>query len=148
MKNYYFNRCLDVLEENTIYDCGDIYYIVVNNVEKFKAFCDKINMIDDGVTSTGVYYFNYEYEEWVKSKPCINTPIYSILTKYLNKKEDNTKNNNVTDKKENTLNYVIEFKKGGSMSKNNCPKSFHLLSELSDSIIYNKNVKKVIIEVN
>ena len=48
MKNYYFNSRLDVLDENAIVDCEDIYYIVVNDVEEFKTFCEKVNMMEDG----------------------------------------------------------------------------------------------------
>ena len=37
MKNYYFNDRLDILDENAINDCNEVFYAVVNDVEKFKA---------------------------------------------------------------------------------------------------------------
>lgn len=77
MKNYYFNNRLDVLDENEINDCGDIYYIVVNDIAEFKTFCEKVDMMDDGVTSTGMYYFD---EEW----NAFNLNVYNTLIKYLN----------------------------------------------------------------
>ena len=80
MKNYYFNNRLDVLDENEINDCGDIYYIVVNDVEEFKTFCEKVDMMDDGVTSTGMYYFDGDYGEWTE----YDLHVYNTLTKYLN----------------------------------------------------------------
>lgn len=146
MKNYYFNAYLERLDENV--NCDDVCFIVVNNVKEFKNFSDEINLIDCGVTSTGIYHIHLESEEWRELNPRIKSPVFEILNPYLNKKENNTKKNNTADKKENTFNYVIEFKKGGSMSKNNCQKSFHSLDKLCDSIIFNKNTKRVIIEVN
>lgn len=77
MKNYYFNWRLEVLDENKIDDCGNIYYIVVNDVEEFKTFCEKVDMMDDGVTSTGMYYFD---EEW----NAFDLNVYNTLIKYLN----------------------------------------------------------------
>lgn len=77
MKNYYFNNRLDVLDENEINDCGDIYYIVVNDIAEFKTFCEKVDMMDDGVTSTGMYYFD---EEWI----AFDLNVYNTLIKYLN----------------------------------------------------------------
>ena len=80
MKNYYFNSRLDVLDENAIVDCGDIYYIVVNDVEEFKTFCEKVDMKEDGVNSTGMYYFDGDYGEWT----AFDLRVYSTLIKYLN----------------------------------------------------------------
>ena len=80
MKNYYFNSRLDILDENAIVDCEDIYYIVVNDVEEFKTFCEKVNMMEDGVTSTGVYYFDYDYGEWTT----FDLHVYNTLIKYMN----------------------------------------------------------------
>lgn len=77
MKNYYFNWHLEVLDENKIDDCSDIYYIVVNDIAEFKTFCEKVDMMDDGVTSTGMYYFD---EEW----NAFDLNIYNTLIKYLN----------------------------------------------------------------
>ena len=77
MKNYYFNWRLEVLDENKIDDCSDIYYIVVNDIAEFKTFCEKVNMMDDGVTSTGMYYFD---EEW----NAFDLNVYNTLIKYLN----------------------------------------------------------------
>ena len=80
MKNYYFNDRLDVLDENAINDCGDIYYIVVNAVEEFETFCEKVDMMKDGVTSTGMYYFDGDYGEWT----AFDLRVYNTLIKYLN----------------------------------------------------------------
>ena len=77
MKNYYFNWRLEVLDENKIDDCSDIYYIVVNDIAEFKTFCEKVDMMDDGVTSTGMYYFD---EEW----NAFDLNVYNTLIKYLN----------------------------------------------------------------
>lgn len=77
MKNYYFNWHLEVLDENKIDDCSDIYYIVVNDIAEFKTFCEKVDMMDDGVTSTGMYYFD---EEW----NAFDLNVYNTLIKYLN----------------------------------------------------------------
>ena len=77
MKNYYFNWRLEVLDENKINDCSDIYYIVVNDIAEFKTFCEKVDMMDDGVTSTGMYYFD---EEW----NAFDLNVYNTLIKYLN----------------------------------------------------------------
>ena len=79
MKNYYFNNRLDVLDENAIVDCGDIYYIVVNDVEEFKTFCEKVDMMEDGVNSTGMYYFDGDYGEWT----AFDLRVYSTLIKYV-----------------------------------------------------------------
>ena len=77
MKNYYFNWRLEVLDENKIDDCSDIYYMVVNDIAELKTFCEKVDMMDDGVTSTGMYYFD---EEW----KAFDLNVYNTLIKYLN----------------------------------------------------------------
>ena len=79
MKNYYFNYRLEVLNKNKIDDCGDVYYIVVNDIKKFKTFCEKVEMMEDGVTSTGIYYFDEEYGEWKK----FDLRVYNTLIKYM-----------------------------------------------------------------
>ena len=150
MKNYYFNDLLNVLDENAINDCNEGFYAVVNDVEKFKAFCDGLDMIDDGVTSTGVYYFDLGYEEWRE----LNTEdiAYSKLIKYLGKIEDDTKENDTMDGEEKTFNYSIEFKNGGFISEENCDKSFNeiinAVRDLYNSVVFGGNVKKIIIEMN
>ena len=80
MKNYYFNWRLEVLDENKIDDCADIYYIVVNDIAEFKTFCEKVDMMHDGVTSTGMYYFDEDYGDWVE----YDLRAYNILIKYMN----------------------------------------------------------------
>ena len=80
MKNYYFNWHLEVLDENKIDDCSDIYYMVVNDIAEFKTFCEKVDMMDDGVTSTGMYYFDGDYGEW----SAFDLNVYNTLIKYLN----------------------------------------------------------------
>ena len=79
MKNYYFNNRLEVLNKNKIDDCSDIYYIVVNDIEKFKTFCEKVDMMYDGVTSTGMYYFDEDYGDWVE----YDLRAYNTLIKYM-----------------------------------------------------------------
>ena len=79
MKNYYFNLRLEVLDENKIDDCSDIYYIVVNDIEEFKTFCEKVDMLYDGVTSTGMYYFDGDYGDWVE----YDLRAYNTLIKYM-----------------------------------------------------------------
>ena len=122
MKNYYFGDNLDVLNENAINDCDEVCYAAVNDVEKFKAFCDRICMIDYGVTSTGVHYFDLNYGEWRELST--GASAYSRIIKYLGKTEDDTKENNTMDNKEKTFNFSIEFKNGGFISEENCNKSF------------------------
>ena len=80
MKNYYFNWRLEVLDENKIDDCSDIYYMVVNDIAEFKTFCEKVDMMYDGVTSTGMYYFDGDYGEW----RAFDLNVYNTLIKYLN----------------------------------------------------------------
>ena len=80
MKNYYFNWRLEVLDENKIDDCSDIYYMVVNDIAEFKTFCEKVDMMDDGVTSTGMYYFDGDNGEW----SAFDLNVYNTLIKYLN----------------------------------------------------------------
>ena len=77
--NYYFNDRLDVLDENAVNDCNEVFYAVVNDVEKFKAFCDGLDMIDYGVTSTGMYYFDGDYGDWVE----YDLRAYNTLIKYM-----------------------------------------------------------------
>ena len=79
MKNYYFNNRLEVLDENGINNCEDVYYIVVNDVEEFKTFCEKVEMMDEGVMSTGIYYFDGDYGEWKE----FNLRVYNTLIKYM-----------------------------------------------------------------
>ena len=148
MKNYYFDKYFNLLEENVINSCGEIDYIVVNDVEDFKAFCDEIDMIDDGVTSTGIYYYDTDFGNWEKLNPDAN----DVLKKYLNKTEDNAKENNTMDNKEKTFNFLIEFKNGGFLSEENCNKSFdeiiNSVKDLYNSAVFGGNVKKVTIEMN
>lgn len=138
--NYYFNDNLDVLNENTINDCNEVFYAVVNDVEKFKVFCDGLDMIDYGVTSTGVHYFDLGYEEWRGLST--EDVAYSKLIKYLGKIED----------KEKTFNYSIEFKNGGFIAEEKCDKSFdeiiNSVKDLCDSVVFGGNVKKITIEMN
>ena len=138
--NYYFNDNLDVLNENTINDCNEVFYAVVNDVEKFKAFCDGLDMIDYGVTSTGVHYFDLGYEEWRRLST--EDIAYSKLIKYLGKIED----------KEKTFNYSIEFKNGGFIAEEKCDKSFdeiiNSVKDLCNSVVFGGNVKKITIEMN
>lgn len=152
MKNYYFNDCLDILDENAISDCEDISYIVVNDVEKFKAFCDGMSMTDYKVTSAGLYYFNENYEEWRELNQYFYPKIYNDLIKYLNKTEDNTKENSTMNNKEKTFNYSIEFKNGGFICEENCNKSFdeifNSVKDLYNSAVFGSNVKKITIEMN
>lgn len=149
MKNYYFNGHTDVLNENAINDCDEVCYAVVNDVEKFKAFCDGINMIDYGVTSTGVHYFDLSYGEWRGLST--GAFAYSRIIKYLGKEEDDTKENNTMDNKEKTFNCLIEFK-NGFYSEKNCNKSFDeifdSIKDLYNSTIFSGNVKKIVIEMN
>ena len=79
MKNYYFNNRLDVLDENVMVDCIDICYMVINDIEEFKAFCEKVGIMDDGVTSTGMYHFDSDYFEWIK----YDLHVYNTLIKYV-----------------------------------------------------------------
>ena len=79
MKNYYFNSRLDVLDENVMVDCIDICYMVINDVEEFKTFCEKVGMVDNEVTSTGMYYFDSDYFEWIK----YDLRVYNTLIKYV-----------------------------------------------------------------
>lgn len=155
MKNYYFNSRLDVLDENAVVDCDEVCYAVVNDVEKFKVFCDGIDMIDYGVTSTGVHYFDESYGEWRGLST--GAFAYSRIVKYLGKtdddiKENNTKENNTMDSKEKTFNYSIEFKNGGFISEENCNKSFdeifNSVKDLYNSVVFGDNVKKITIEMN
>ena len=143
MKNYYFDKYFNLLEENMINSCGEIDYIVVNDVVDFKAFCDEIDMIDDGVTSTGIYYYDTDFGNWEKLNPDAN----DVLKKYLNKIEDNTMEN-----KEKTFNFSIEFKNGGFISEENCDKSFdeiiNSVKDLYNSAVFGGNVKKITIEMN
>ena len=145
MKNYYFNDRLDVLDENAVNDCNEVFYAVVNDVEKFKAFCDGLDMIDCGVTSTGVYYFDLGYEEWRELST--KDVAYSQLIKYLGKIEDDTMGS-----KEKTFNYSIEFKNGGFISEEKCDKSFdeiiNSVKDLYNSVVFGGNVKKITIEMN
>ena len=148
--NYYFNGHLDVLNENAVNDCDEVCYAVVNDVEKFKAFCDGIDMIDYGVTSTGVHCFDLGYGEWRE----LNTEAfaYSRLIKYLGKEENDIKENNTMDSKEKTFNYSIEFKNGGFISEENCDKTFdeiiNSVKDLYNSAVFGGNVKKITIEMN
>ena len=127
---------------------GEIDYIVVNDVEDFKALCDEIDMIDDGVTSKGIYYYDTDFGNWEKLNPDAN----DVLKKYLNKTEDNAKENNTMDNKEKTFNYSIEFKNGGFLSEENCDKSFdeiiNSVKDLYNSAVFGGNVKKITIEMN
>ena len=152
MKNYYFNSYLEILDENTINDCEEVWYTVVNDVKKFKTFSDRINMIDYGVTSTGIYLHNLESEEWRELNQCIKSPLYNILIKYLNKTKDDTKKNSTMNSKEKTFNYSIEFKNGDFISKENCNKSFdeiiNSVKDLYNSAVFGGNVKKITIEMN
>ena len=151
MKNYYFNSCFDVLDENVIDNCSEICYIVVNDIKKLKVFCDKIYMIDDGITSNGLYYFSEDYEQWRKIDQYLYPKICRDLGKYLNKIEDDTKENITMDNKEKTFNYLIEFK-NGSISEKNCNKSFdeifNSIKDLYNSPVFGGNVKKIVIEMN
>ena len=150
MKNYYFNDRLDILDENAVNDCNEVFYAVVNDVEKFKAFCDGLDMIDYGVTSTGVHYFDLGYEEWRELS--IEDIAYSKLIEYLGKIEDNTRENDIMDGEEKTFNYSIEFKNGGFISEENCDESFdeiiNAVRDLYNSVVFGGNVKKIIIEMN
>jgi hypothetical protein len=157
MKNYYFDNDLNLLVEDEVDDCEKVSYAVVNDVEKFKAFCDKICMIDYGVTSTEIYYFNFNEEEWQELDEFISLPIYDVLDKYINKteddaKENNTKENSTMDNKEKTFNFSIEFKNGGFISEENCNKSFdeiiNSVKDLYNSAVFGGNVKKITIEMN
>lgn len=152
--NYYFNGHLDVLDENTINDCDEVCYAVVNDVEKFKVFCDGIDMIDYGVMTTGVHYFDLSYGEWRRLSS--GAFAYSRIIKYLGKKEDNTKENDTKendtmDNKEKTFNFLIEFK-NGFISEKNCDKSFdeifNSVKDLYNSTIFSGNIKKIVIEMN
>ena len=148
MKNYYFDTFFNLLEENMINSCYEIDYIVINDVEDFKAFCDEIGMVDDGVTSTGIYYYDTDLGNWEKLNPDAN----DVLKKYLNKTEDNAKENNTMDNKEKTFNFSIEFKNGGFISEENCDKSFdeifNSVKDLYNSAVFGGNVKKITIEMN
>ena len=148
MKNYYFNTFLEMLDENAIKDCDEVCYAVVNDVEKFKAFCDRLDMIDYGVTSTGIHLFDTGYGEWTELNPCV----YDVLNKCLNKIENDTKKNNTMDNKEKTFNYSIKFKNGGFISEENCDKSFdeiiNSVKDLYNSAVFGGNVKKITIEMN
>lgn len=155
MKNYYFNGHTDVLNENAINDCDEVCYAVVNDVEKFKAFCDGIDMIDYGVMSTGVHYFDLSYGEWRRLSS--GAFAYSRIIKYLGKTEDDTKENNAKendtmDNKEKTFNFSIKFKNGGFISEENCNKSFdeiiNSVKDLYNSAVFGGNVKKITIEMN
>lgn len=152
MKNYYFDKYFNTLEENVTDDCEEIFYIVVNDIEKFRAFCDRISMVDDGVTSIGIYYFYHGYGEWRELNQYAHSTDYDKLVKYLNKTEDNLKENNIMDSKEKTFNYSIEFKNGGFISKENCNKSFdeifNSVKDLYNSVVFGDNVKKITIEMN
>lgn len=152
MKNLYFNSCLDMLDENTTIDCGKIQYVVVNDVEKFESFCDKIDMLSDGVTSTGIYYFSSNWAEWRVLNEVSYSEYYNKLVEYLNKVEDDAKENNIMDNKEKTFNYSIEFKNGGFICEENCNKSFdeifNSVKDLYNSAVFGSNVKKITIEMN
>ena len=147
MKNYYFNGYLNMLDENVVCDCDEVCYVVVNDVKKFKAFCDKINLINYGVTSIGIYCLNWECGEWQRFRQDMKSPIYNWLIKYLNKIGDNIKNN-----KEKLFNYSIEFKNGDFILEENCNKSFdeifNSIKDLYSSAISAGNVKTIIFETN
>ena len=148
MKNFYFNDRLNVLDENAINDCNEVFYAVVNDVEKFKAFCVVLDMIDDGVTSTGVHYFDLGYQQWRELSA--EDIAYSELIKYLGKIEDDTKENDTMERKKKTFNYSIEFKNGGFIAEEKCDKSFdeiiNSVKDLYNSVVFGGNVKKITIE--
>ena len=152
MKNYYFNSCFDVLDENVIDNCSEICYIVVNDIKKLKAFCDKIYMIDDGITSNGLYYFNENYEQWREINQYLYPRICRDLGKYLNKTEDDTRENDTMDSEEKTFNYSIEFVNDSFISEENCDKSFdeifNSVKDLYNSVVFGNIIRKIVIEMN
>jgi hypothetical protein len=152
VKNYYFNGYLDILDENTIDDYNKMFHVVVNDVEKFKIFCNEKGIMEKGITSTGIYYSSLEYGKWKKLNQSANILVYNKLAEYLNKIEDETKENDTMDNKEKTFNYSIEFKNGGFISEENCNKSFdeifNSVKDLYNSAVFGGNVKKITIEMN
>ena len=109
-------------------------------------------MIDDGITSNGLYYFNENYEQWREINQYLYPKICRDLGKYLNKTEDDTRENDTMDSEEKTFNYSIEFVNDSFISEENCDKSFdeifNSVKDLYNSVVFGNIIRKIVIEMN